>query len=93
VAVTLNPVNPASLTGGSLTPASTPLAGFATNDPTRLCLESDPELTVTSLVGSPGVYAPGSPGDAPTTTTTPPDPTSTTTTDPTSTTSTTAPQH
>jgi Glycosyl hydrolases family 18 len=88
VAVTLNPVDPASLTGGSLTPASTPLAGFATNDPTRLCLETEPALTVTSLVGSPGVYvlttappndcasgtwefhvAPGSPGDAPTTTT------------------------
>ncbi len=111
VEVTLDPVDPASLAGGSLTPASTSLAGFATNDPKRLCLEAEPALAVASLVGSPGVYVlttappnncasgtweftvtPGSPGDAPTTTT-PPDPTSTTTTDPTSTTSTTAPQH
>ena len=56
VAITLSPVAPGSLAGASYIAMSTQLAGFATNDPTRLCLEAEPGLPVTSLAGSPGVF-------------------------------------
>jgi hypothetical protein len=52
--VTLTPVDAASLEGSL--EGSSPLTGFATNDPARLCLESEPALSVMALVGSPGVY-------------------------------------
>ena len=55
VSVTLDLVNPASVAGAATTPAST-LLGFATNDPTRSCLETEPALPVAALVSSPGVY-------------------------------------
>jgi len=57
VAVTLSPVAPATLAGAPSSPASAQLTGFATNDPTRTCLEAEPALPVVSLAGSPGVYA------------------------------------
>jgi hypothetical protein len=52
-AVTLTPVDASSL--GSVQDSGQ-LTGFATNDPTRLCLESETALPVMALVGSPGVY-------------------------------------
>jgi hypothetical protein len=55
-AVTLLLVDPASLPGAGSAPEATPLTGFATNDTTRLCLESEPALAVSSLSGSPGLY-------------------------------------
>ncbi len=57
VAVTLTPVSPAALAATASTPASGQLSGFVTNDPVRLCLEAEPALSVTALVGTPGVYA------------------------------------
>ena len=56
VTVTLNPVDPASVDGTLESQASGPLTGFATNDPKRLCLESEPALAVAALVGGSGVY-------------------------------------
>jgi hypothetical protein len=57
VAVTLTPVNGPALATETSTPVSGQLAGFVTNDPARLCLESGPALSVTAIVGTPGVYA------------------------------------
>ena len=54
--VTLSPVDPASLVGGLVPQASGQLSGFTTDDPARLCLESEPGLPVTALSGAPGVY-------------------------------------
>ncbi len=54
--VTLTSVDPASLVGVATAPASVQLTGFATNDPARRCLESEPALPVLTLPGSPGVY-------------------------------------
>ncbi len=56
VTVTLNPVDPASVDGSLESQGSGPLTGFATNDPKRLCLESEPALAVAALVGGSGVY-------------------------------------
>jgi len=55
-AVTLTSVDPSSLVGLTSAPASAQLTGFATNDPTRKCLESEPSLSVLTLASSPGVY-------------------------------------
>jgi Glycosyl hydrolases family 18 len=55
VAVILNPIDPASVAGAASIPASSPLTGFTTDDPTRSCLEAAAALPVTELVGSPGV--------------------------------------
>jgi hypothetical protein len=56
VAVTLTPVSPAALAGVASRAAPGQLSGFTTNDPARLCLQSDPALSVSALVGTPGVY-------------------------------------
>jgi len=54
-AVTLTPVDPASLTGDA-GPVTGQLTGFATNDPTRQCLDAEPGIPVMALAASAGVY-------------------------------------
>ncbi len=57
VAVSLTPVDAAALGGAAAVPASGQLTGFATNDPARLCLESEPGLSVSTLPGTPGAFS------------------------------------
>ncbi len=54
--VTLSPVNPASV-AGTTEAATGKLTGFTTDDPTRLCLESESGLPVAALSPAAGLYA------------------------------------
>jgi len=55
--VTLSPVDPASLAGTTEAALTGKLTGFTTDDPTRLCLESEPGLPVAALSPAAGLYA------------------------------------
>jgi hypothetical protein len=54
--VTLTPVDPASLGTAASAQSAGQLTGFSTNDPARLCLETEPGLPVIAL-GTPDTYA------------------------------------
>jgi len=56
VPVTLAAVDPTSIPGAPSAVPAGRLTGFATNDPSRLCLETGPGLAVGALPGVPGAY-------------------------------------